>query len=450
MEEKQKKTKKVNNSNKNDEAPKVEAVTKKPKTKAASSTKKETKTSKTTTAKAATKKTTDKKTTTKKATANTTKGENKTSKVKTTKKESSTSKETTAKKEEPKLTNVHGKKEKQAQENQPKQANNSAQEKQAKQENEKKETENKKCKKNYIDISIGAIICVAIIIGLIILNVKLGTRAYNVITKNETTDSKVETDNDISVTQEVGKVLSNSDYLVTQMKEKITFPPNVTASIYDAETFSTNTISNDLKLRLGWSIAEEGSILKAQNENHEGIEAIEKEIMEENIKNILGQDTKYKDESFDNTNISTFSAYSRNQGTISYSNGIYTSIVSENIETENAPLIYQEIQKVVKYTDKVIVYVKVAYMDVEENNYIVYKDFNGEEFEERLLEITPEELFGEEEFNPSTGEGTVTIDTNDSLDGIRNRLDTYKYTFSLDEETGDYYLTKFNQALSMK
>lgn len=439
-----------------------------------------------TTKKAATKatkgetKTTKKEATTPKST--TAKKEAKPSKTTAVKKETNTSKSTTVKKEtktkkvqepkteevqvreEPKLTIIHEKKEQPIQESeaiqkkQPKKVNDSVQNKQqrqantskAKKEKNEKEKKDKKAKKNYIEISVGAIICVIIIIGLIILNVKLGTRAYNVITKNEAANSDLETDNDISVTQEVGNVLSNSDKLVTQMKEKITFAPNVTASIYDAETFSTNTISNNLKLKLGWAVTKDGNKLRSKNGNHEEIEAIEKETMAENIKNILGPNVKYKDESFDNTDISEFSAYSQNQGTISYSNGIYTSIVSKNIENEMAPIIYQEIQKVVKYTDKVVVYVKVVYMDVEEDNYIAYKDFTEGEFEERLAEITPEELFGEESFNPNTGEGTVTIDTNTSLNSIRNRLDTYKYTFSLDEETGEYYLSKFNKALSMQ
>lgn len=492
MEEIQKKTRKVTKSDKNEETKKTEAVTKKSRTREAAGTKKETKTTKKETAKKETKaakspKTESAKTTTKKATTSAEKGEAKTSKARSTKKEANTSKTPVVKKdtktskkdantpkanstkkvtrasktksteepkieeiqnrEEPKLTIIHEKKE------QPKQSNNSAPKKQSKQVDAsapKKEKKTKKAKKNYIDISVGAIICVAIIIGLIILNVKLGTHAYNVITKNELTNSDTETENDISVTQEVGNVLSNSDELVAEMKERITFAPNVTASIYDAETFSTNTISNDLKLILGWSMTEDSKKLRSKNENNQEIEAIEKETMAENIKNILGPNVKYKDKSFENTKNSTFSVYSQNQGPISYSNGIYTSIVSENTENEMAPLIYQEIQKVVKYTDKVVVYVKVAYMDVEEGKYIVYKDFTDGKFEEKLLEMTAEELFEEESFNQYTGEGTVTIDANTSLDDIRNQLDTYKYTFSLDEETGEYYLTKFNKALSMQ
>ena len=491
MEEIQKKTKKATKSDKNENATKEQAVAKKPRTKEVTSAKKEPKTSKTQKAKTETKpekttKTAPAKRTTKKATTSAKEGKTTTPKTKTTKKETGTSKTTVAKKEkntskkdttksnstkkvttepknkkvetkkrqEPKLTIIHEEKDEQIQLNKVEPNKKIKKEKILETKTvdasaPKKEKKVKKTKKNYIDISVGAILCIAVIIGLVVLNIKLGTHAYNVITKNELADSTIKTDSDISVTQEVGNVLNMSDDLVTEMREKITFPQNVTASIYDAETFSTNTISNELKLILGWSKTEDSKKLRSKKENNQEIEAIEKETMAENIKSILGPNIKYKDKSFNNTKSSTFSEYAPNKGIIDYSNGIYTSVVSEISETESAPLIYQEIQKVVKYTDKVIVYVKVAYMDVEEDKYLIYKDFKNEEFEEKLLEISAEELFAEESPNQYTGEGTVAIDANNSLDEIRTQLNTYKYTFSLDTETEEYYLTKFNKALSM-
>lgn len=383
-------------------------------------------------------------------------------KEKTTKKQSNTSK----RKEEPKLTIIHEKKETQketaAPKNKPKQAKNIEQGKKPKQEkkqetknNEKqpKEDKPKTGKKNYIDISVGAIIGIVVIIGLIILNVKLGTLAYSIITEDNTANSGINGDTDINVTEEVGNVLNNSDELVTKIKEKITFAPNVTASIYNEGTFNTNSISNDLKLILGWTTTEEGKKLKSKNENNKEIEVIEKETMAENIKNVLGPNVKYKDETFSNTNISTFSQYVQNEGTINYSNGMYTSILiedTENAENKIIPIIYQEIQRVVKYSTKVIVYVKVAYMDVKGENYIVYRDFSDDELKSELLKVTREEVFGENDFNKNTGEGTVTEKLNSSLDDIRSKLNTYKYTFSLDQETGEYYLSKFNKALSIE
>lgn len=302
--------------------------------------------------------------------------------------------------------------------------------------------------KKYIDISVGAILCVVIIVELIILNVKLVTRAYNLMTKNQVENSDVETDNNIIKNNEKENETINKEQLMDKIKEKITFTPNATASIYDAAPFSANNVPNDLKLILGWEKIDDEKKLKSQDEEYQQLEAIEREIMEENIKTIFGPNVKYKDESFNNTKFTKFLTYSPNLGTITYNNGIYTSVVVGNMGTEISPIIYQEIQEVVKHTDKVSVYVKVVYFDVEENKYIAYKDFENEEFQERLLEITPEELFEEETFDRYTGEGSVTINTNASLNGIRNKLDTYVYIFSLNKETGEYYLSKLNKVSS--
>lgn len=316
---------------------------------------------------------------------------------------------------------------------------------------EDKNNKEEKPKKRYIEISVGAIICVAIIVGLVLLNIRLVKQAYSAIYNSVTSNNSAEDEDKISVDEEVGITVKNSDEIVSEIKEKITFLPNVTASIFKAETFSSSNISNDLKLRIGWSKVKEEKKLRSINEDNKSIEALEKEVMEENIKNIFGPKIKYKDEAFNNTDVDIFSRYCLNKGTITYDNGLYTSILDENnedIQNKIEPIIYQEIQRVVKYSDKVVVYVKVAYMDTNEDKYVIYKNFNGKEFEYELTEATQEEIF-KDDFNPYTGEGTVTANSNDFLDNIRSELDTYKYTFSLDAETGEYYLAKFNKALSI-
>ena len=492
MEEIQKKNRKAKNPKKDTETVKVSAVTEKAKSAKSSTaakytktsaTKKETKspkinTTKTEKGKSPKKQTNISKTKVTKKEADTpktkaTKKETDTSEKKETKKETKVLKTNTNKKNEiikkseknkasgePKLTIIHEKeetpkKEEISKKQKDKNKNKKEKSKQNKEEkinqNKKEKSKNKNNKTNkkgYIDISIGTIICTIIIIGLLALNIKLGIKAYNIIVNKESTNYNTKFDNDESVTQEVGNVLSNSNELVTKMREKITFAPNVIASLYNTETFSTTTIPNDLILRLGWAKVKEENKLKSINENNEAIEALEKIAMEESIKNIFGPQIKYKDETFNNTDINTFSSYCINKGTIIYDNGLYTNIATDNIDEQISPIIYQEMQKVVKYSDKIIVYVKVAYMDTDGQRYIVYKDFNEEKFEEQLLEITQEELFQENLFNPYTGEGTVSIETNNSLNSIREQLDTYKYTFSLDNETGEYYLSKFSKALS--
>lgn len=415
------------------------ATTKQPKTQ-----KEVSKTTKSATAKKETKTTKEPKVT---KTVSTVK-EPKTEKVSTTKKVAKTSSVTKDAKaprkntvksethEEPQITIIHEKKQNQEQ---PKEF--TKKQKQIK-------TENNKQPRRYIDISIGAIVCAIIIIILLVFNVKLGVRAYNVMTKEEKANSNLEIDDDVTVTQEIGNVLNSKHKLVAEMQEKLTLPQNVVASIYKKQAFNTNTITNELKLMIGWAKTKSEDKLISINENNQQVEALEKDKMKETIKSIFGEEIKHKDEEFNNTSMDVFSANCTNCGEISYKDGLYTNITNKNVENEMSPLIYQEIEKVVKYTETLVVYTKVAYINVEDYKYIVYKDCNKNQFKEKLLEIEPLELFGQGYPNPSTGEGTITIDPNEGLDSIREQLYTYKYTFTLNEETGEYYLSKFNKSLA--
>ena len=308
---------------------------------------------------------------------------------------------------------------------------------------ENNQREEKKKNKKYIEISLGAVVCAIIIIALIVLNVKLAKHAYGLL-KNESTNSNVQSENNISVTQEIGNVLKKTDDIVKQMKDKITYSSNVTASIYNSQGFNTNTISNELKLILGWANTDDGKKLKSRNEKDEEVEAIEKEVMSETIQSTLGPNIKYVDESFNYTKISLFENSSRSKGIINFGEGVYTSIL-ENEQGEASPLIYQEIQKVVKYSEKVIVYVKAAFIDSYEDTYQIYKSFENNNFSYELLQIKQNELFNNTTFDKYTGEGSVTIEENRALDSIRKQLNTYKYTFTFDETMQEYYLSEFGR-----
>lgn len=298
--------------------------------------------------------------------------------------------------------------------------------------------------KRYIDISVGAIICVVVIIALLVINVKLGKHAYGILTKKQETNSDVETKNNLSVTQEIGNVLHKNSEIVQGLKKKITFPSNVTASIYNTQGFNGNNIPNELKLILGWATSQEESKIVSTNENNQEVEAMETKEMSEAIKKILGSNMQYQDESFSNTGIKTFSMSSKNQNGINYANDLYTSTLSEETD-ELQPLIYQEIQKAVKYSQKIIVYVKTAFINADGNNYKVYKNFAEDKFREQLLRIKAEELFEENSLNTYTGEGTITLEQNSALDEIRKNLNGYKYIFTFDEVTQDYYLSEFSK-----
>ena len=165
---------------------------------------------------------------------------------------------------------------------------------------------------------------------------------------------------------------------------------------------------------------------------------IEKKYMNESIKKIFGPDVEYRDESFDDDKVKTFAV---NSEKTEYSGGMYTKVVKQ--ETGMSPLIYQEVQKVVRYSKKIIVYVKSAYIDVEDEKYVIYKDFSDDEFKNKLLEVQSGELFNGVSYNNLTGEGTISVEENIAINEVRNSLNTYKYTFN--ENNKEYYLSGFTQ-----
>lgn len=304
----------------------------------------------------------------------------------------------------------------------------------------------KKTEKKYFDISLGTIIAIVAILLLIIINIKLGIHAYNIIkgkdeVQSANSDLQLEDDE-----QEIGHVLNKKNEIVKNIVEKMTFIPNATASIYKSEEFNAETINNDLKLRLGWAKIKDESKLRAQKENGEEIIAVEREIMKESIRSIFGKQMNYNDQSFNNTDVKTFSGYALNPGVINYNSDLYVANpMAEESET-NSPFIYQEIQKLLQYDEKIVVHVKSVFVDVKDGKYILYKNYNNS-FKEELAEITPEELLKDKTINKYTGEGTITLETNSALDNIREKLDTYTYTYLLDQETNEYYLSEFNKLI---
>lgn len=314
---------------------------------------------------------------------------------------------------------------------------------------EKQENKNQKQPGKHVDISIGAIIAVIVIIALVLLNVKLGKQAYNIIkqdttTNNENSNSGTQSSNSNEI-QEIGQVLNTKNEIVTEVLKKMTFSTNATASIYKNGSFNTDTIPNDLKLRLGWSRVEEKNKLKSIQANGTSIIAVEKQVMKNSIQDIFGLKIKYEAKPFNNVEVTSFATYEEVQGMINYENDMYIGAVTENNEIGVAPLIYQEVQKVVQYSSgKVKVYVKTAFADVKDGKYILYKEYN-DGFSGQLLEITPEEIFKEALPNQATGEGTIIANTNSSLNSIRGRLDTYTYTFEYNDSMEEYYLTEFNK-----
>jgi len=173
---------------------------------------------------------------------------------------------------------------------------------------------------------------------------------------------------------------------------------------------------------------------------------INEKTIDKSIKNIFGDKVKYQKQDFENTNVSIFSAYNKVLGTIEYTGGLYSGFEVQDEEQKMVPLIYQEIQKAEQYTDKVIVYVKTAFIDVENEKYSIYRNFDNNFYGE-LQKISEYDLFGENSFNKETGEGSIVNKNNINLDSIREQLNTYKYTFSLNQKTGEYFLSEFNKEI---
>lgn len=303
--------------------------------------------------------------------------------------------------------------------------------------------EGKEKSKKYIEISIGGIIAVLFIVLLVVLNITLGKKAYNMTKGNNTTQNNV-IDTDAEVEETIGTVLNNQNQTVNKLIEKIILPINTTASIYQIGTFDEDTISDDLKLRIGWANLKEESKFHAKQATGESIIVVEKNAMQESIKEMFGNQVEYKDVSFDNTNVKVFSRHAETQGIINYDGETYTGTINESLDGNEVSFIYQEIQKVIQYDNEIEVIMKTAFVKQEGDKCLIYQNYN-EDFENKLLEISYEKLFENLVLNKKTGEGAVSISNNKVLNEIRDELNTYKYIFEKDNSTGEYYLKEFKK-----
>lgn len=319
--------------------------------------------------------------------------------------------------------------------------------------------------KKYIKISLGTAICIIIIFILIIVLVCLGFYTYkikndinntNTIVQEDTLDSSENVSTNTSdlsntnTTENIGTEVNINDSIVKVLIEKIDFPTYATASIYNEGEFNLDTISNDLILRLGWSkLNDDDKETFLNNDEEMYKDRVTKEILNSSILDIFGPNVKYTDKSFTNIDVPTFYGYEQNQGEINYSNNVYTA---DSIDGGggDVPFIHQEVKKVLKYNDKIEVYVNTVFIDtqyIDDDNggdfeYIIYKNYNNNKFEEKLTETTSEEFsknYSNDEYN-----GNISLKSNSEIAKIANQLNTYVYSFELDNIRGEYYLSEFN------
>ena len=297
------------------------------------------------------------------------------------------------------------------------------------------------------------IIHMIIIFLLIIALLYLGFYAYSLKIKLQeikntiVINEKNEDDTIIEFNKEdVGTELDKNNDEVKELISKIDFPTYAIASIYKTEFFNLKTIPNDLILRLGWANSEKELIENNIDNIGEYKQTTNKSQFAKSVMNIFGRKLDYTDDSFTNIDVPTFHGYYANRGVINYNNGVYTASYKKG--SGDSAFIHQEIQKVLKYSDRIEIYVKTAFIDCEYNNstksfeYVGYKNFKEDKFEEKLFETTPTEfrnsyLNKKEEYN--------SFDSNSKVLNISESLNSYIYTFAIDGNDDNYYLSQFEK-----
>jgi len=296
--------------------------------------------------------------------------------------------------------------------------------------------------KKEVSISLGSII----VILLIVILVGLLIYAYKTIQEIKTNELKTVETNETPQKDGEPIELKLDDSQVKNIIEKINFPTYAIASIYRTEGFDINTIKNDLILRLAWSKATKELVENTVNEIGEYKRTATQEEMGKCIKRIFGENIEYTNETFNNIEVQTFHGYEESQGEVNYNNEIYTANYLEG-GGGDVPFIHQQIEKALKYDSKIEIYVKTAFIDAKyvetanEYDYIIYKEFKQNEFNDKVAEI--DDLTFMEAYTEKIKE-LSDLKNNTQIEKISSELNTYVYIFKLDED-GQYYLTEFNK-----
>ena len=301
--------------------------------------------------------------------------------------------------------------------------------------------------KKEVSISLGSIIVVlliAVLIGLIIYAYK----TINEIKNDSAKNPEIHAANENILKDGESVELNQENNEVKELIKKIDFPTYAVASIYKTKGFDVDTIENDLILRLAWSKLEKELVENNVDNIGEYKQTATKENLENSITEIFGKNIEYTDETFTNIDVPTFYGNEANQGNVKYYNNTYTSNYIES-EGGDVPFIHQQIEKVLKYNDRIEVYVKTAFIDTEydevsnEYDYIIYKDFKNNEFNKKITQMNSLKFLDAYSDQENKLE---CFRENSQIEKISDKLDTYVYTFILDEVDKNYYLNEFNKA----
>lgn len=301
--------------------------------------------------------------------------------------------------------------------------------------------------KKEVSISLGSIIVVsliAVLIGLIIYAYKTINEIKNDVAKSP----EIHEANESVLKDGESVELEQNNNEVKELIKKINFPTYAVASIYKTKGFNMDTIENDLILRLGWAKVEKKLVENDVDNIGEYKEIVEKKDLNNGITEIFGENIEYTDETFNNIDVPTFYGNEENQGNINCYNNTYTANYIES-EGRDVPFIHQQIEKVLKYNDKIEVYVKTAFINTEydevanEYEYIIYKNFDNNEFNMKVTQMDSIKFVDAYLENETDLDG---FKTNSQIEKISNKLNTYVYTFKLDKTNENYYLSAFNEA----
>ena len=293
--------------------------------------------------------------------------------------------------------------------------------------------------KKEVSISLGSII-LFLLVAIIIF---IGIYVYKTINGEKLDSLKTGENEELFLKEGKSIELELDNDQVKKIIEKISFPTHAVASLYNTKGFDLDTIENDLILRLGWAKVEKELIQNDLDNVGEYKETATKEEIEKSITKIFGKNVEYDNDTFNNIDVPIFYGYEENQGKINYKNNEY---IANYIESTGGdiPFIHQQIEKVLKYNNKIEVYVKTAFIDTEYDEgsnkyeYIIYKDFKNNKFSMKLTQMDSLK------FIETYSSKESAFKKNGQIDKISNKLNTYVYTFVLDEADKEYYLNEFN------
>jgi hypothetical protein len=216
-----------------------------------------------------------------------------------------------------------------------------------------------------------------------------------------------------------GENIAVESELVTSLREKFNFNEmTVLPNLYENEGKTTETFSNEFKLLVGWNnlgLLPNGDDRVTDVGTEDAKATVSREEMEESIKSIFGSSVTYTDATFENIENQTFWQSRYTAGTVVYDNGTYTAKFVESGGADY-PYINETIEKAVKYNDRIEIYVKTGFCKIQEDYVDIYTDLAMEN---------------------KVGKIDVGYDITDET--TIEKLNTYKYTFNLDNTTGEYY-----------